>query len=83
MRYELRYWMVCTVDGDVDQKESYTEVIQADNDKEAIMVAVGFLETQRSGLVIPYGPSLHEGTRLIAWSNPAHPPTAHTLAYIG
>ena len=81
MNYELRYRLMCTVDGDVDEKQS-TKQISASDDIEAISMANDILKRERSGLVIPWAPMLYQGERRVAISDPSYPPRAHHLAWV-
>lgn len=83
MVYELRYHLMCTVDGSVDQNSQRTQPIHAKNDVVAITDANEFLKSEKSGLVFPWAPMLFEGKRLVAKSDPGNPPNAHYLSWVG
>jgi hypothetical protein len=83
MVYELRYHLMCTVDGSIDENLQRTHTVHAKNDVVAIVDANEFLKAEKSGLVIPWAPMLYEGERLIAKSDPGYPPNAHYLSWVG
>lgn len=82
MNYELRYRLMCGIDGSVDfyEKET-TKEVSASSDDQAIQTANEFL-LQRTGSVIPYAPMLYQGERQVAISDPSYPPRAHHLAWV-
>ena len=82
MKYQLKYFLMCTVDGSADDKPTTAE-IDAGNDIEAITTANALLDSKRSSLTIPWAPILCQDLRPVATGNPAHPPTAHYLAWVG
>lgn len=81
MNYELRYYLMCGVDGDVDEKQT-TREIPASDDTEAIRVANDVFKQEKSGLAIPWAPMLYLGELKVATSNPSYPPQAHHLAWV-
>jgi len=81
MNYELLYHLMCTVDGTFDKKTSARQIV-ANDDVEAIRIANDILAQEKSGLVIPYAPRLHQGERAVAMSDPAYPPRAHHLSWV-
>ncbi len=82
MVYQLRYKFMCSVDGSVGETLRVLP-IHAKNDVVAIEDANEHLKAERSGLVIPWGPILYEGERLVAKSDPGYPPYAHYLSWVG
>jgi len=80
MKYQLTYHLMCTVDGEVDEKQSETE-IDAPDDAAALETGNRYLKQRGSGLAIPWAPKLRVGERLVAFGDPGHPPTAHHLAH--
>lgn len=83
MVYELRYYLMCGVDGDVEKDKPRIKAIHAKNDVVAIQDANEFLKSEKSGLVLPWAPMLYEGKRLVAKSDPGYPPNAHYLSWVG
>ena len=83
MVYELRYHLMCTVDGSIDKDKQRIQTIHAKNDVVAIGDANEFLKSEKSGLVFPWAPMLYEGERLVAKSDPGYPPNAHYLSWVG
>lgn len=81
MNYELRYYLMCNVDGDVDEKQTTREV-PASDDAEAIRIANDVLKRDKSGLASPWAPMLYQGERKVATSDPSYPPRAHHLAWV-
>ena len=81
MTYELRYYLMCGVDGDVDEKQT-TRELSASDDVQAIGTANDILKREKSGLVIPWAPMLYQGERRVAISDPSYPPRAHHLAWV-
>lgn len=85
MKYELVYFLMCGVDGTVDDK-STTRSIEAEDDKSATKKANEFLEKEFSDSnktsIIPWWPRLYDGQRLVAFSEGRNPPRAHRLFWI-
>ena len=82
MVYLLRYKFMCSVDGSVGETLRVLP-IHAKNDVVAIEDANEHLKSEKSGLIIPWGPVLCEGERLVAKSDPGYPPNAHYLSWVG
>lgn len=82
MVYQLRYRLMCNIDGHVTENQR-TQPIHAKNDVVAIEDANEHLKSKKSGLVISWAPMLYEGKRLVAKSDPEYPPNAHYLSWIG
>ena len=74
MKYELTYRMMCGIDGSIEE-EPNRRIIEAGSDAEAFAKATELLRRYQ-GSSLPWGPRL---VKLVAGSNPAHPPSAHTL----
>ena len=87
MVYQLKYHLMCIVDGSIYYNNYYnsqrTEAIHANNDVVAIGDANEFLKAEKSGLIFPWAPMLYEGERLVAKSDPGYPPNAHYLSWVG
>ncbi len=81
MQYELRYQLMCSIDGGIDDKITKV-VVEAMNDADAIAAANAMLEERHRSSVIPMGPTLYCGERKVAMSNPEYPPLAHRLAFV-
>ncbi len=73
---------MCSVDGSVGETLRVLP-IHAKNDVVAIKDANEHLESEKSGIVIPWEPMLYEGERLVAKSDPGYPPNAHYLSWVG
>ena len=82
MKYELVYFLMCGVDGSVDDKAT-TRPIEANDDKSAAKKANEFLEKEfadsNKTSIFPWSPQLYEGQRLVAFSEAHYPPRAHRL----
>lgn len=85
MKYDLVYFLMCGIDGKVNDK-STTQTVEAEDDKSAAKKANEFLEKEFSGsnktLIIPWSPQLYEGQRLVAFSEACYPPRAHRLFWL-